>query len=308
MGSHTNSTIMGFVESVVKSLNTRIGTLESEHLATVYITVILLIQTATAGFYVGIENNTLMAIPIFYKAGYPWLGPGGIIDGCVTLWNVYMGIFVFKDGMKPGGLVRLAKVLAIGYVTGVILAYYPITDIDNLMQWVPTLFTVQRTIHGFLQAALSEPRDMKYFYMYGTLLSILHNLFIIENVTSALLFDLFWIGVLIGPHSSLNLVGPIGAVVSTNLLTILRGTLLFGNWSLDDLFNGSTYITLFVLCGYVIIYTESRNLFPDNDSEEERDFVTQALTFFFSSRAIFAVIVKKTGDELWDWFVNEFIA
>merc|ERR1712180_336590 len=125
MGSHTKSTIMGFVESVAESLNTRIGTLESEHLATVYITVVLLIQTATAGFYVGIENNTLMAAPIFYKAGYPGLGPGGIIDGCATLWNVcFWGILAFTGGRKPAGLVRLAGVLVVGYVTGGVLAYY----------------------------------------------------------------------------------------------------------------------------------------------------------------------------------------
>merc|ERR1711962_1311748 len=318
MGSHTNSTIMAFVESVVKSLNTRIGTLESEHLATVYITVILLIQTATAGFYVGIENNTLMAIPIFYKAGYPWLGPGGIIDGCATLWNVcFWGILAFTGGRKPAGLVRLAEVLAIGYGTGGILAYYPITDIINCMQWAPTLFIVQRTIHCFLIAAFhcfnhiwgSSPRDRKYFYTIGTFLSFLHNLSIIENVTPALGFDVICINYLIGPDSSLNLVGWDGAVFYGSLLSFFRETVIFGNWSSEHLYNGSTYITVAVICGYVIYYTD-RNLFPADGSKDDTDFdfVTQALKFFFSFKAIFAVIVMKTGDVLWDWFVNEFIA
>merc|ERR1712115_322182 len=171
MGSHTNSTIM---ESVVKSLNTKIDRSVSEHLATVYLTVVLLIQTAIAGFYVGIENNPLMAVPIFYnilcnRAGYPWLGPGGIIDGCATLWNVgFWGKHAFTEcwgGRKPAGLVKLAFVLVIGYGTGRIVAYYPNTDIDNCLQWAPTLFIVQRTIHCFLlAAALSEPCDKKYFY------------------------------------------------------------------------------------------------------------------------------------------------
>jgi len=326
MGSHTNSTIMESVESVVNSFNKKIDRSVRDHLATVYFTVFLIIQTATAGFYVGIENNILQTAPIFYnifcnRAGYPWRGPGGFIDGVVTLWNVYLGIGVFLDDIgrkKPAGLVKLPIVLVVGYVTGGILAYFPITDINICMQWAPTLFIVQRTIHCFLVAAWSEPRDRKHFYMSGTFLSFLHNLFIIKNGTPALLLplDLFCIDILIGPDSSLNLVGYGWGVFYGSLLSIFRETVLFGNWSPDDLYNGSTYITLAVICAYVIIYTE-RNLFPDDGSKEKtdctvcrdknRDFVTQALKFFFDFKAFFAVIVMKTGDVLWDWFVNEFI-
>merc|ERR1711962_787961 len=316
MGSHTNSTIMAFVESVAESLNTRIGTLESEHLATVYIIVILLIQTAWAGFYVVIENNTLMTAPIFYRAGYPWLGPGGIIDGCATLWNVcFWGIFVFTDGWggkKPAGLVKLAFVLVIGYGPGRILAYYPITDINDSMQWAPTLFTVQRTIHCFLVATLSEPRDRKHFYIYGTFLSFLHNLFIIENVTPALILDWFCILILIGPQGIFKLVEVEEggwAVFYASLFSILRETLqtyIFGNWSPEHLYNGSTYITLAVICGYVIIYTE-RNLFPDVDSKEKTDFVTQALKFFFDFVTLFVMIVKKAWDKVYFWLVKDLL-
>merc|ERR1711962_1306948 len=174
-----------------------------------------------------------MSAPIFYKAGYPWLGPGGIIDGFVTLWNVYFwGIYLFTNdwgGMEPAGLVKLAVLLAIGYGTGGILAYYPIKDIDNCMQWAPTLFIVQRTIQCFFLAAVSRPRDRKYFYIYGTLLSFLHNLFIIENVTPALLFDVYCIYFLIGPHSSLNLDGWWDGWVQFygSLFSIFRETVLF---------------------------------------------------------------------------------
>jgi len=327
MGSHTNSTIMESVESVVNSFNKKIDRSVRDHLATVYFTVFLIIQTATAGFYVGIENNILQTAPIFYnifcnRAGYPWRGPGGFIDGVVTLWNVYLGIGVFLDDIgrkKPAGLVKLPIVLVVGYVTGGILAYYPITDIDNCMQWAPTLFIVQRTIHCFLITAFHcfnhichvtwkySPCDRKYFYIIGTLLSFLHNLSIIENVTPALGFDVICINYLIGPDSSLNLVGWDGAVFYGSLLSFFRETVIFGNWSSEHLYNGSTYITLFVLCVYVIIYTENRNIFPADGSKEDTDFVTQALKFFFSFKAIFAVIVMKTGDVLWDWFVSEFI-
>jgi len=137
---------MAFVESVVESLNTRIDFSLGNHLCDVYYTLFLLIQAATSGFYVGIENNTRMVPPILYKAGYPWLGPRGIIDGCVTIWNVcVLGIGVFTDfgGRKSPALVKFSVVLVIGYATGGILAYYTITDIDNCLQWVPTLFTVQ---------------------------------------------------------------------------------------------------------------------------------------------------------------------
>merc|ERR1711962_705474 len=315
MGSHTNSTIMAFVESVVKSLNTRIGTLESEHLATVYLTEILLIQTATAGFYVGIENNTLMAIPIFYKAGYPWLGPGGIIDGCATLWNVcFWGILLFTDGWggkKSAGLVKLAFVLVIGFGTGRIVAYYPNTDINDSMQWAPTLFTVRRTIHCFLLAAWSEPRDRKHFYMRGTFLSFLQNLFIIENGTPVLGLDLICIAILIGPQGIFKLVEDGSwAVYYASLLSILRETLqtyIFGNWSPEHLYNGSTYMTLAIICAaYVIIYTE-RNLFPDIDSKEEKDFVTQACAFFFDFVTLFVMIVKKAWDKVYFWFVKDLL-
>jgi len=308
MGSHTKSTIMAFVESVAESLNTKIDHSVKNHLATVYIIVILLIQTATAGFYVVIENNTLMTAPIFYRAGYPWLGPGGIIDGCATLWNVcFWGILAFTGGRKPAGLVRLAGVLAIGYGTGGILAYYPNTDIDNCMQWAPTVFIVQRTIHCFLLAALSEPRDRKYFYVCGTLLSFLQNLFIIENGTPALGLDLICIAILIGPQGIFKLVEDGGwAVFYASLFSILRETVLFGNWSPEHLYNGSTYITLAVICGYVIIYTE-RNLFPDVDSKEKTDFVTQACAFFFDFVTLFVMIVKKAWDKVYFWLVKDLL-
>jgi len=324
MGSHTNSTIMESVKSVVNSFNTKIDRSVRDHLATVYVTVFLIIQTATAGFYVvkKTENNTLMTAlmtaPIFYKAG--WLGRGGIIDGVVTLWNVcWCSIVLFLDDIgrkKPAGLVKLPIVLVVGYVTGGILAYYPITDINICMQWAPTLFIVQRTINCFLIATFhcfhhiweSSPGDRKYFYTIGTLLSILHNLSIMENGTPALGLDVICINLLIGPDSSLNLVGFDGAVFYGSLLSILRETVLFGNWSPEHLYNGSTYITVAVICGYVIYYTD-RNLFPADGSKDDTDFdfVTQALKFFFSFKAIFAVIVMKTGDVLWDWFVSEFI-
>merc|ERR1711962_959474 len=311
MGSHTNSTIMAFVESVVKSLNTKIDGSVRNHLRDVYITVALLIQTATAGFYVGIENNTLMSAPIFYKADYPWLGPGGIIDGCATLWNVcFWGVLLFTDGWggkKSAGLVKLAFVLVIGFGTGRIVAYYPNTDINDSMQWAPTLFTVQRTIHCFLLAAWSEPRDRQYFFMRGTFLSFLQNLFIIENGTPVIGLDLICIAILIGPQGIFKLVGDGGwAVFYGSLLSILRETVIFGNWSPEHLYNGSTYITLAVICGYVIIYTE-RNLFPDVDSKEKTDFVTQACAFFFDFVTLFVMIVKKAWDKVYFWLVKDLL-
>jgi len=325
MGSHTNSTIM---ESVDKSLNTKIDQSVKDHVATVYVTVFLLIQTATAGFYVGIENNTLMSAPIFYKAGYPWLGPGGIIDGCATLWNVCLwGKYAFTEcwgGRKPAGLVRLAFVLVIGYGTGGILALYPITDINDCRQWAPTLFIVQRTIHCFFLAAVSSPRDRKHFYIIGTLLSFLQNLFIIENGTPALGLDLLCIAILIGfpvflfdffrliegygmewygPGSSLNLVGKGWTVFYASLLSILRETLLFGNFG--NLYNGSTYITLAVICGYVIIYTEN-NLFPAA-SKGDTDFVKQACKFFLDFVSLIVMIVKKVVIKVYIWFVKNLL-
>jgi len=72
------------------------------------------------------------------------------------------------------------------------------------------------------------------------------------------------------------------------------------------LYNGSTYITLAVICGYVIIYTE-RNLFPDVDSKEDTDFVKQALKFFFDFVSLFGMIVKKAWEKVYYWFVKDLL-
>jgi len=144
--------------------------------------------------------------------------------------------------------------------------------------------------------------------MFGTLLSFLHNLFIIENGTPALLLDAYCIIILFGPDSSLNLnlAGYGGTIFYGSLFSILRETLLFGNWSPDHLYNGSTYMTLAVICAYVIIYTD-RNLFPDARSKEHTDFVTQAFKFFFDFVTLFLMIVKKAWDKVYFWFVKDLL-